>query len=162
MPSGSAVHQAGGEPNRAEQEKHGREKAYIQRNIEGRGERRVIRGRIGGFWEDFGYSIRLEGIGVPQYGDSRGWALKRWMNRGRSHLDPAVPTDARFKAKDGTKFKEGAMLGWAIGFFIVALIAAVLGFSGVAVAAAGIAKILFFIFLVLFLVSLVGHLLRRT
>jgi uncharacterized membrane protein YtjA (UPF0391 family) len=60
------------------------------------------------------------------------------------------------------ELKEGAMLGWAIGFFIVALIAAVLGFSGIAVAAAGIAKILFFIFLVLFLVSLVGHLLRRT
>jgi uncharacterized membrane protein YtjA (UPF0391 family) len=39
---------------------------------------------------------------------------------------------------------------------------AVLGFSGVAVAAAGIAKIFFFIFLVLFLVSLVNHLLRRT
>ena len=37
----------------------------------------------------------------------------------------------------------------------IALIAAVLGFTGVAVAAAGIAKILFFIFLVLFLVSLV-------
>jgi len=54
------------------------------------------------------------------------------------------------------------MLGWAVGFFIVALIAAVLGFSGIALAAAGIAKILFFIFLVLFLVSLVGHLLRRT
>lgn len=54
------------------------------------------------------------------------------------------------------------MLRWALGFFIVALLAAVLGFSGIAVAAAGIAKILFFIFLVLFLVSLVGHFLRRT
>lgn len=53
------------------------------------------------------------------------------------------------------------MLRWALGFFIVALFAAVLGFSGIAFAAAGIAKILFFIFLVLFLVSLVGHLLRR-
>jgi uncharacterized membrane protein YtjA (UPF0391 family) len=54
------------------------------------------------------------------------------------------------------------MLRWALGFFIVALIAAVLGFTGIAVAAAGIAKVLFFIFLVLFLVSLVGHLLNRT
>ncbi|HWZ96599.1 MAG TPA: DUF1328 family protein [Candidatus Dormibacteraeota bacterium] len=54
------------------------------------------------------------------------------------------------------------MLRWALGFFIVALIAAVLGFTGIAVAAAGIAKILFFIFLVLFLFSLVGHLLRRS
>lgn len=54
------------------------------------------------------------------------------------------------------------MLRWALGFFIVALLAAVLGFSGIAVASAGIAKILFFIFLVLFLVSLVSHLVRRT
>jgi uncharacterized membrane protein YtjA (UPF0391 family) len=54
------------------------------------------------------------------------------------------------------------MLRWAIGFFIVALIAAFLGFGGVAFAAAGIAKILFYLFLVLFLITLVGHLLRRT
>ena len=60
------------------------------------------------------------------------------------------------------KHEEVAMLRWALGFFIVALVAAVLGFSGIAVAAAGIAKIIFFIFLVLFLVSLVSHLLRRT
>lgn len=58
--------------------------------------------------------------------------------------------------------KEAKMLRWALGFFIVALIAAVLGFTGIAVAAAGIAKILFFVFLVLFLFSLVGHLLRRS
>jgi uncharacterized membrane protein YtjA (UPF0391 family) len=58
--------------------------------------------------------------------------------------------------------KEFAMLRMALGFFVVALIAAVLGFSGIALATAGIAKILFFIFLVLFLVSLVGHLIRRT
>jgi len=43
----------------------------------------------------------------------------------------------------------------------VALVAAVFGFLGIAVAAAGIAKILFFIFLVLFHVSLVGGLVRR-
>jgi uncharacterized membrane protein YtjA (UPF0391 family) len=54
------------------------------------------------------------------------------------------------------------MLRWALGFFIVALVAALLGFSGIALAAAGIAKILFFIFLVLFLATLVSHLSRRT
>ncbi len=58
--------------------------------------------------------------------------------------------------------KEVVMIRWALGFFILAIIAAVLGFTGIALAAAGIAKIIFFIFLVLFLVSLVGHLLRRT
>jgi uncharacterized membrane protein YtjA (UPF0391 family) len=53
------------------------------------------------------------------------------------------------------------MLNWALMFFVVALLAAVFGFTGIAIAAAGVAKILFFVFLVLFLVSLIGHLSRR-
>ena len=53
------------------------------------------------------------------------------------------------------------MLNWALTFFIVALLAAILGFTGIAVAAAGVAKLLFFIFLVLFVLSRVGHLVRR-
>jgi uncharacterized membrane protein YtjA (UPF0391 family) len=53
------------------------------------------------------------------------------------------------------------VLRWAIAFFIIALLAAVLGFTGIAVAAAGIAKILFYIFIILFLISLVGGLMRR-
>ena len=47
------------------------------------------------------------------------------------------------------------MLGWALTFLVVALIAAVLGFGGVAGTAVGIAKLLFFVFIVLFLISLV-------
>lgn len=54
------------------------------------------------------------------------------------------------------------MLRWALIFFVVALIAALLGFTGTAIAAAGIAKILFYLFLVLFLVTMIGHLLRRS
>jgi uncharacterized membrane protein YtjA (UPF0391 family) len=54
------------------------------------------------------------------------------------------------------------MLRWSLGFFIVALLAALLGFTGISVAAAGIAKILFYLFLILFLVTLMGHLLRRS
>jgi uncharacterized membrane protein YtjA (UPF0391 family) len=53
------------------------------------------------------------------------------------------------------------MLYWALMFLIIAMVAAVFGFGGVYVAAAGIAKILFFIFLVLFIVSLLGGGLRR-
>lgn len=52
------------------------------------------------------------------------------------------------------------MLGWALTFLVVALIAGVLGFTSVAGAAMGIAKILFFVFLVLFVVSLVMHMVR--
>lgn len=50
------------------------------------------------------------------------------------------------------------MLSWAIFFLIVALIAAVLGFGGIAGTAVGLAKIVFFVFVVLFLVSIVYHL----
>jgi uncharacterized membrane protein YtjA (UPF0391 family) len=52
------------------------------------------------------------------------------------------------------------MLYYALVFLAIALIAALLGFGGVAFAAAGIAKILFYLFLVLFVVSLLVHLLR--
>ncbi len=52
------------------------------------------------------------------------------------------------------------MLRWALIFLVVALVAGVLGFTSIAGAAIGIAKLLFYIFLVLFLVSLVMHLVR--
>lgn len=47
------------------------------------------------------------------------------------------------------------MLSWAVTFLIVAIIAAILGFGVVAGTAATIAKLLFFVFLILFVVSLV-------
>jgi uncharacterized membrane protein YtjA (UPF0391 family) len=46
------------------------------------------------------------------------------------------------------------MLYWSLMFLIVALVAAVFGFGGIASTAAGIAQILFVIALVLFVVSL--------
>jgi uncharacterized membrane protein YtjA (UPF0391 family) len=53
------------------------------------------------------------------------------------------------------------MLSWALIFFVVAIIAAVFGFGGIATASAGIAQILFFLFLVLFVVSLIMGMARR-
>jgi len=47
------------------------------------------------------------------------------------------------------------MLAWAIIFLIIAIVAALLGFRDVAGLATQIAKILFFIFIVLFLISLI-------
>lgn len=47
------------------------------------------------------------------------------------------------------------MLNWALTFLVLALLAAIFGFGGVASASMGIAKVLFFIFLVLFVISLV-------
>ncbi len=53
------------------------------------------------------------------------------------------------------------MLYYALVFLLIAILAAVFGFGGVAVASAGIAKILFFLFIILFVVSLITHLARR-
>jgi uncharacterized membrane protein YtjA (UPF0391 family) len=50
--------------------------------------------------------------------------------------------------------KETPMLRWAVTFFIIAIIAAVFGFGGIAAAATDMARILFFIFLVLFVIAL--------
>ena len=47
------------------------------------------------------------------------------------------------------------MLYYAAVFFVIAIIAGVFGFGGIAVGAAEIARILFFIFLAIFLVSLI-------
>jgi len=51
------------------------------------------------------------------------------------------------------------MFGWAVTFLIIALIAAVLGFGGIAGTAIEIAKIIFFVAIVLFLISAVFGLL---
>jgi uncharacterized membrane protein YtjA (UPF0391 family) len=52
------------------------------------------------------------------------------------------------------------MLGWVVTFLVIALIAGLLGFGGIAGASIEIAKIIFFIALVLFLVSAVLHVAR--
>ena len=52
------------------------------------------------------------------------------------------------------------MLGWALTFLIVALVAAVLGFGGIAAFAVDIAKIVFFVAIVLFIVSAIIGLVR--
>jgi uncharacterized membrane protein YtjA (UPF0391 family) len=53
------------------------------------------------------------------------------------------------------------MLRWALIFLVVAILAGVLGFAGIMVALAGIAKLMFYLFLVLFAISLVVGLLTR-
>jgi uncharacterized membrane protein YtjA (UPF0391 family) len=53
------------------------------------------------------------------------------------------------------------MLRWALVFLVVAIVAGIFGFAGVMVAAAGIAKLLFYVFLVLFVVSLAMSVINR-
>ena len=50
------------------------------------------------------------------------------------------------------------MLGWAVTFLIIALIAALLGFGGIAGVAIEAAKIVFFVASVLFAISLIAGL----
>jgi uncharacterized membrane protein YtjA (UPF0391 family) len=52
------------------------------------------------------------------------------------------------------------MIGWAITFLIVALVAAIFGFGGIAGAAVDIAKLIFFVAIVLFAISAVIGLMR--
>ena len=53
------------------------------------------------------------------------------------------------------------MVYYAIVFLVIALVAALLGFTGIAAGAVEIARVLFFIFILLFVVSLVMGLMRR-
>jgi len=52
---------------------------------------------------------------------------------------------------------RGKMLTWVVIFLIIALVAAIFGFGGIVDAAVDIAKIIFFIFIVLFIISLFVH-----
>lgn len=52
------------------------------------------------------------------------------------------------------------MLQWALTFLVLAIIAGIFGFGGIAAASVEIAKILFAIFLVLFIVAALVHALR--
>ena len=53
------------------------------------------------------------------------------------------------------------MLHYAAVFFVIALVAALLGFTGIAAGAVEIARMLFFVFVLLFVASLIAGLIRR-
>lgn len=59
------------------------------------------------------------------------------------------------------KGKGFAMLYYTLIFLVIALVAAGLGFGGIAGASAGIAQILFFVFLALLVLSLVAGIIRK-
>lgn len=50
------------------------------------------------------------------------------------------------------------MLSWSLMFFILSLVAAFFGFTDVALASAGMAKVIFYVFVALFVLSLVSGL----
>ena len=86
--------------------------------------------------------------GTPWRMSQRTWN-KAGRAGGTSRLFVTWPRDSQ----DG----RNVMLYWALVFFVVALIAGALGFGGIASASAGIAQVLFVIFLILLVASLVMH-----
>jgi len=61
---------------------------------------------------------------------------------------------ARATIASEEKKGRAQMLYWSASFFVIAIVAGLLGFGGIAASATSIAKILFVVFLVLALVSL--------
>jgi len=85
--------------------------------------------------------------------------LRKFLNRKAQelYLRAAVLS---VKRRRRINIRRIPMLGWALTFLIVALIAAVLGFGGIAGLSIEIAKIIFFVAVVLFLISAVIGLVR--
>jgi uncharacterized membrane protein YtjA (UPF0391 family) len=73
-----------------------------------------------------------------------------------SARNPAGPGHVEFPEKE-----IFAMLYWALMFLVIALLAALFGFGGIASTATGMAQILFVVALVLFVISLFAGFLRR-
>jgi uncharacterized membrane protein YtjA (UPF0391 family) len=72
-----------------------------------------------------------------------------------AHHDPIhVQTPTTFHPLENT------MLYYAVIFFVIALVAALFGFTGIAAGAAGVAKVLFFVFIVLAIVSFLVNVFR--
>jgi uncharacterized membrane protein YtjA (UPF0391 family) len=81
--------------------------------------------------------------------------------RSRAGLFQQSMRDAPVAASQEQQAVEGrVMLSWVVTFLIVALIAGVLGFGGIAGASVEIAKTIFFIAVILFLISAVVGLVR--
>ena len=62
--------------------------------------------------------------------------------------------DTSLRVENGARRKDEPMLYWAAVFFVIAIVAAIFGFGGIAAQATGIAKILFVVALALAVISL--------
>jgi uncharacterized membrane protein YtjA (UPF0391 family) len=73
----------------------------------------------------------------------------------------AAPATSRRFQLNQPSTGGGPMLRYAAIFFVIAIIAALFGFGGIAAGATEIAKVLFFIFVVIFLITLLMGVMRR-
>jgi uncharacterized membrane protein YtjA (UPF0391 family) len=78
---------------------------------------------------------------------------------------PTVRANRHFYIGAISKFavstvEESSMLQYAVVFFVIALIAALFGFTGIAAGAAGIAQTLFVVFLILAVIAFLVNVFR--
>jgi uncharacterized membrane protein YtjA (UPF0391 family) len=71
-------------------------------------------------------------------------------------------SDSSANRRRAFTFRGSSMLHYAIVFFVIALIAALFGFGGIAASAVGIGKILFFVFAVLAVLSFLFGMFRKS
>ena len=105
------------------------------------------------------YRTRLTGL-VTQYGRREGAPFVPVSNFTQVLLFETLRYAHALNRAEQASKGVFAMLGWALTFLVIALIAAALGFGGIA--GAGIAQIIFYVFLVLLLISLIMHFARGT
>jgi uncharacterized membrane protein YtjA (UPF0391 family) len=90
--------------------------------------------------------------------------LKRPNRSNAGQWNPPKPirvSDPEVNAARGRpRSRSIAMLGWAVTFLVIALIAAVLGFGGIAGFAVELAKIVFVVAIILFVISAIFGLMR--
>jgi uncharacterized membrane protein YtjA (UPF0391 family) len=82
-------------------------------------------------------------------------ALRRAAPRPPGHPDCRASSEEGAVDRRPCTAQEKRMLKWALIFFVISLIAGVFGFTGVAKGAAGIARVLFYIALAIFLIVLI-------
>jgi len=99
-------------------------------------------------------------IGPPPAESARNFRSQPGLFRQTARLVSAAPTFNGQPRADAQSETEVIMLGWVVTFLVVALIAGLLGFGGIAGASIEIAKIIFFIAIILFLVSAVVSIAR--
>jgi uncharacterized membrane protein YtjA (UPF0391 family) len=61
----------------------------------------------------------------------------------------------------GESTSEVTVFRWAIVFLVIACIAGIFAFAGLVLAAAALAKLVFYLFVILFLLALIAALLRK-
>jgi uncharacterized membrane protein YtjA (UPF0391 family) len=100
------------------------------------------------------------GFSKAKYGEIRPASPSvHWPGDRHSSQEPGPPSEVTEGngAAAACRLMEQTvtLLKWALIFFLVSIVAGVLGFTGISVASADVARFLFYVFVVIFLVLLV-------